>query len=137
MTGVETRARVEPMSVHRAWPVPGMGGWQVLVTPVWLQGLEGGPFPIAPRLLPPAGARRGRGANPLGRWRKAGNGAHWIGRGRRAPSPMSSFTPSRCSPVAGRQGAPRAHREVKATQGDWGLPRANLGFTGSLEDPQA
>lgn len=64
VTGVQTQAPVEPTSDHGARPGHGIGGWQVRVTPVWLQRLEGGPFPIASPLLPPAGAGRGRGADP-------------------------------------------------------------------------
>lgn len=92
VTGVQTQASVEPTSDHGARPGHGIGGWQVRVTPVWLQGLEGGPFPIASPLLPPAGAGRGRGADlptAAGGWKEAGPtgpAAGAVGRSRRAGS---------------------------------------------------
>lgn len=137
VTGVQTQAPVEPTSDHGARPGHGIGGWQVRVTPVWLQGLEGGPFPIASPLLPPAGAGRGRGAEPptaAGGRKEAGPtgpAAGAVGRSRRAGSRRLAATPR-----PGRGDAPRGHRAVKATQCGRGLPRANHVFSSSLRDPQ-
>lgn len=138
VTGVQTQAPVEPTSDHGARPGHGIGGWQVRVTPVWLQGLEGGPFPIASPLLPPAGAGRGRGAEPptaAGGRKEAGPtgpAAGAVGRSRRAGSRRLAATPR-----PGRGDAPRGHRAVKATQCGRGLPGANHVFSSSLRDPQA